>query len=87
MSLRVGSHQEVESHGWLAWMPTFVGMTGVGVAAGAGREWGHKGCRLSTSSPRRRGCGFTFELQHSLHEDLGGRSEVKAFAWRCVVGC
>ena len=41
--------------------------------------------KLSSSSPRRRGGGFTLEVQH-LGEGLGGGPEVKAFARGVVVG-
>src|SRR5262245_6847774 len=37
------------------------------------------------SSPRRRGGGFTFEVQH-FGEGLGRGPEVKAFSWSVVVG-
>src|SRR3954447_24749806 len=38
------------------------------------------------SSPRRRGDGFTFEVQQLGKKDLGWGFEVKAFPWGSVIG-
>jgi hypothetical protein len=36
------------------------------------------------SLPRRRGGGFTFEVQQMVKEDLSGSFVVKAFSWDMI---